>query len=163
MQVASLGTSYPETEYPSMPQNTRFQPRVDMRQAQGFSYNYKDPSAPGAAPGKHYGPMAQDLEKSPATASTVTTGPDGMKRVDPGRLTMLNTAALSDQQRDIQAIKQALASNNDTWKPKGDVDVGALDEAYERGGGRVTKPKWRDLDPLGEQYANTSWRQQPGF
>jgi hypothetical protein len=48
---AYQGGNMPETEYPSMPQSTRFQPRVDMRQAQGFSYNYKDPSAPGAAPG----------------------------------------------------------------------------------------------------------------
>jgi hypothetical protein len=128
------GGNMPDTQYPSMPQNTRFQPRVDMRPAQGFAYDYKDPGAPGAAAGRHYGPMAQDLEKSPATASTVTTGPDGMKRVDPGRLTMLNTAALSDQQRDIQAIKQALASNNSAsaWHPQGDVDVGALDEAYRR-------------------------------
>jgi len=131
---AYQGGNMPDTQYPSMPQSTRFAPRTDMRPAQGFSYNYKDPSAPGAAPGTHYGPMAQDLEKSPATASTVTTGPDGMKRVDPGRLTMLNTAALSDQQRDIQAIKRALASNNngDAWHPQGDVDVGALDEAYRR-------------------------------
>ena len=136
------------------------EPRVDLRGSPGYSYQYKDPNAPGAAPGTHVGPMAQDLEKSPATAGSVVTGPDGVKRVDPGRLTLTNTAAISDQQRDIQAIKQALATNNQ--KPGYDRD--ALDEAYERDGGRVTKPGgWRDQDPLGDQYASSNWRYQPGF
>jgi hypothetical protein len=100
--------------------------------------------------------MAQDLEKSPVTRSTVETGPDGMKRVNTGRLALVNTAAIADQQRDIQQMKQILANNNS--QPNTD----ALDEAYERQGGRVTKP-WRELDPLGAQYANSSWRYQPGF
>lgn len=76
-------------------------PNVDLRPAQGYSYRYKDPSQPGAAPGRQVGPMAQDLEKSPATRGAVSTGPDGVKRVDPGRLTMVNTAAISEQQRRI--------------------------------------------------------------
>jgi hypothetical protein len=126
---------------------------VDLRGSPGYSYQYKDPSAPGAAPGTHVGPMAQDLERSPATAGTVVTGPDGMKRVDTGRLALVNTAAIADQQDDIQAMKQALATNNQP-------DTASLDEAYERQGGRINKP-WRELDPLG--YPNTNWRYQPGF
>lgn len=123
----------------------------------GSSYEYKQPGAAGAAPGRHVGPMAQDLEQNPATRGTVVTGPDGVKRVDTGRLSLVNTAALADTQRDMQEVKAALASNN------GDgVDRDALDEAYERQGGRVTKP-WREFDPLGDQYASSSWRYNPGF
>jgi hypothetical protein len=135
---AYQGGNLPDTEYPSLPQDTRG-PRVDLRPARGYSYEYKDPSMPGAAPGRHYGPMAQDLERSPATASTVQTGPDGVKRVDTPRLTLTNTAAISDQQRDIQAIKEALASNNskpDPWHfERPPVDTDALDDSYRRQGG----------------------------
>lgn len=75
---------------------------LDLRGAPGFSYDYKDPSAPGAAPGRHFGPMAQDLERTgPAAASTVIDGPDGRKMVDTGRLALVNTAAISDLQRKL--------------------------------------------------------------
>lgn len=135
----------------------RDEPTFDLRKAEGYSYRYKNASMPGASAGRHYGPMAQDLEKSPVTRSTVSEGPDGVKRVDTGRLALINTAALSEQQRDIQAMKRALATNN---SPGYDRD--ALDAAYEGQGGRVNRP-WRELDPLGERYASSSWRQQPGF
>lgn len=73
---------------------------LDLRGAPGFSYEYRDPNAPGAAPGRHFGPMAQDLERTgPAGASTVIEGPDGRKQVDTGRLALVNTAAISDLQR----------------------------------------------------------------
>lgn len=126
----------------------------------GSSYSYKQPGAFGAAAGQHVGPMAQDLERNPATRGTVVTGPDGMKRVDTGRLALVNTAALSDTQRDVQEMKHILSANNDDA-----YDQSALDAAYEREGGRVTKPKrsWRDEDPLDDRYANSDWRQQPGF
>ncbi len=83
-------------------------PRFDMRPARGYSYEYKNPEAPGAAPGRQFGPMAQDLERSPTTAPAVSTGPDGRKRVDAGRLTMANTAAISEQQRVIDRLKAML-------------------------------------------------------
>lgn len=101
-------------------------PRVDLRKAQGYSYKYKNPDMSGASSGMHVGPMAQDLERSPATAGTVVTGPDGVKRVDAPRLTMVNTAALSDQQREIQEIKQLLETNDPGF------DRDALDEAHKR-------------------------------
>jgi hypothetical protein len=51
-----------------------------------FSYDYKDPAAVGAAPGRQYGPMAQSLAQQPATASLVRPGPDGKLSVDGARL-----------------------------------------------------------------------------
>jgi hypothetical protein len=83
-------------------------PEVDLRPAQGYSYEYKNPDRPGAGAGRFSGPMAQDLERSPATAGTVFSGPDGTKRVDPGRLTMVNTSAISEQQRRIDELSAQL-------------------------------------------------------
>lgn len=83
-------------------------PAYDFRPAQGYSYNYKDPQAVGAGPGMHYGPMAQDLEKTPIGASVVQAGPDGTKKVDTQRLTMANTAALAEQQRRMDQIDELL-------------------------------------------------------
>lgn len=62
----------------------------------GYSYEYKDPGAPGAVPGTQVGIMAQDLEKTPAGSTLVHTGPDGMKRVDTQRLPLLQSAALKE-------------------------------------------------------------------
>lgn len=75
----------------------------DLRQAQGYEYNYKDPNAPGAAPGRQVGPMAQNLPPS-----VVSTGPDGKKQVDAGRLTLVNTAAVSELQRRTDELEQLL-------------------------------------------------------
>jgi hypothetical protein len=52
-----------------------------LDKAGAHEYSYKDPKAPGAAPGKHTGPMAQELEKSELGKEMVTDGPDG-KGVD---------------------------------------------------------------------------------
>lgn len=83
-------------------------PAVDLRAAPAYSYEYKNPSAPGAAPGRHIGPMAQDLERT-AAAGTVRDTPHG-KMIDTQGLTMVNTAALSEQQRKTQELEQQLAA-----------------------------------------------------
>lgn len=83
-------------------------PAVDLRAAPGYSYEYKDPGAPGAAPGRHVGPMAQDLERT-AAASTVRDTPTG-KQVDTGRLSLVNTAAISEQQRKTAELERQLAA-----------------------------------------------------
>ncbi len=80
---------------------------ADLRPAQGYSYNYKNPSAVGADDRTYYGPMAQDLEKTPAGASTVVNTPKG-KAVDTGRLAMVNTSAISEQQKRIDQLEQLL-------------------------------------------------------
>jgi hypothetical protein len=78
-------------------------PAVDLRPAQGYSYEYKDPRAPGATPGRQVGPMAQDLERT-AAAGAVHDTPNG-KQVDTPRLTMVNTAAISELQRKLQRLE----------------------------------------------------------
>jgi hypothetical protein len=77
-----------------------------MARAPGYSYEYRNPNAPGAAPGRHFGPMAQDLEQTPVGRSVVTTGPDGKKAVDTGRLTLVNSAAVGEQQRRIDELQR---------------------------------------------------------
>lgn len=83
-------------------------PSVDLRPAQGYSYEYKDPAAHGQ--GRFYGPMAQDLEQTPAGASTVKRSPDGTKMVDTSRLALVNTSAISEQQRKLEAMQRQLAA-----------------------------------------------------
>jgi hypothetical protein len=83
-------------------------PAIDLRPAQGYEYEYRNPNAPGSAPGRHVGPMAQDLEHT-AAAGTVRDTPRG-KVVDTEGLTMVNTAALSEQQRKTQEIERELAA-----------------------------------------------------
>jgi hypothetical protein len=78
--------------------------------APGYGYQYTDPSAPGAAPGDHYGPMAQDLASTPAGASVVKKMPDGKLGIDAPRLTLLNTSAVSAQQREIDELRERIAA-----------------------------------------------------
>lgn len=66
-------------------------------------YNYK----PGFGPaGSRVGPMAQDLERNPLTASLVQEGPDGLKRVDVGGLAAFNTAVSAEQEGRLRALEQ---------------------------------------------------------
>jgi hypothetical protein len=54
---------------------------------EGFTFEYKDPSAPGAAPGKRVGVMAQDAERGgPAGRAMVRELPDGKKGLDIGNM-----------------------------------------------------------------------------
>ena len=54
----------------------------------------------------HVGVMAQDLEKNPVTASTVSTDPvTGYKQIDTGELTLANTAVISDLAKEIKENK----------------------------------------------------------
>lgn len=76
-------------------------PAPNMRAAGSYSYDYKNPSH---GPDNQVGPMAQELEQTDA-AGAVSTGPDGTKAVDPGRLTMTNTAAIGEQQRRLDALE----------------------------------------------------------
>jgi hypothetical protein len=78
-------------------------PAVDLTAARGYAYDYKNPGMPGAAPGRHVGPMAQDLEHT-AAAGAVHNTPHGLQ-VDTPRLTMVNTAALSELQRKMQKLE----------------------------------------------------------
>lgn len=105
----------------------------DMRPAQGYEYAYKDPERHGE--GRYVGPMAQDLEHLPGV---VEQGPDGTKSINAPRLTLANTAAVSEQQRRLDRLEQLSALSGGaqfgnvpypTLKP---IDYGALDQARYR-------------------------------
>jgi hypothetical protein len=65
------------------------------------SYEYKDPSIPGAAPGRQAGPMADEVKGLPGV---VAPGPDGLDRVDTGRLTMTNASEIANLRREMDAL-----------------------------------------------------------
>jgi hypothetical protein len=101
----------------------------DMRPAQGYEYAYKDPERHGS--GRYVGPMAQNLEHLPGV---VDQGPDGTKSINAPRLTLANTAAVSDQQRRLDELErrqrlQALGFQGGQMPP---IDTGALDQAYQQ-------------------------------
>lgn len=87
--------------------------------APGYSYEYKDPARHGY--GQKFGPMAQDLLKTPAGASTVERSPDGTLAVNTGRLALAEHAALHSMHREnnqrfehlkneIESLKRSHAS-----------------------------------------------------
>jgi len=78
---------------------------TDLRPAGSYAWDYKDPRN---GPDNQVTPMAQELEQT-AAAGAVSTGPDGMKRVDPARLTMTNTAAIGEQQRRLDELEALVA------------------------------------------------------
>jgi hypothetical protein len=82
-----------------------------LRVAPGYTYRYKpgfgeDPETERA------GPMAQDLEKSPFGRDIVKTGPDGFRRVDAGRLALVNHAALASMRSELDELKQQLTRSS---------------------------------------------------
>jgi hypothetical protein len=78
-----------------------------LRGAPGYRYRYKDGVGEDTAV-EHAGPMAQDLERGPFGKALVRRGPDGLRRVDAGRLSLVNHAALSSMRSELDRIKDAL-------------------------------------------------------
>lgn len=87
------------------------EPRSPFEPLSASAYYYKDPNAPGAESGQHFGPMAQELEKTPAGRSVVRQMPDGKKGIDTGRLALLNASETAQQRREIDALKNERAAN----------------------------------------------------
>lgn len=115
-------------------------PANDVRSVPALAYNYRDPNAPGAAPGPQVGTSAQALEANPATAHLVRDTPNG-KVVDGGRAGLLALPAIGEQQRQqdetnqrMSELEQQLAAlgGKKARKPAGTYDQGALDDAYAR-------------------------------
>jgi hypothetical protein len=78
-----------------------------LRGAPGYRYRYKP--GVGEDPGvEHAGPMAQDLERGPFGKALVKPGPDGFKRVDTGRLSLVNHAALASMRSELDRLKAQL-------------------------------------------------------
>jgi len=88
-------------------QHSRLEGRDMIRKAPGKSYEYKPEfqGRPGTAPGPQYGPMAQDLEKSRLGKQAVSTGPDGMKQVDPARIAMSSVGAMHDLEARLRKLE----------------------------------------------------------
>ena len=78
-----------------------------FRALKAQSYRYRDPTQPGAAPGTQYGPMAQDLARSPAGRSTVLGTPRGLA-VDTSRLALLNASETARQRTQLDQIMRRL-------------------------------------------------------
>lgn len=68
------------------------------------SYEYRDASIPGTAPGKRYGILAQDLEKSPMGKSLVRETPHG-KMIDVGQATGAMLAALAELNQRVKKVE----------------------------------------------------------
>lgn len=75
--------------------------------APGYSYEYKDPSSPGAKPGRQMGPMAQDIERGPLGATIVINTPQG-KMLDTNRLSAVNTSAITELNHKVRSLERAL-------------------------------------------------------
>lgn len=97
-----------------------------FRRPSASEYEYRDPKAPGAAPGRHVGPMADELRGIPGV---VSRGSDGMDRINEPRLTMANTSQLANQRRELDQLHEQLEA-------LGDNPDAVLDRAGGRRGGR---------------------------
>ncbi len=86
-----------------------------FRELGSWGYEYKDPERHGE--GRHYGPMAQELARTPAGASTVQRGPDGRLAVDTGRLALVNASETGNLRREVDGLKAAI----------GDAEGGTID------------------------------------
>lgn len=82
--------------------------------APGYSYVYKDPERHGY--GQKFGPMAQDLLKTDAGASTVEKAPDGTLAVNTGRLALVEHAAMHSMRKENAAKFDALKAELDALK-----------------------------------------------
>ena len=77
-----------------------------MRQLETISYKYKDPSVPGCDGEKHEsGFTAQSAEKTPLFNKAVSTGDDGVKRIDQWKLMESLTAGIAQLQREIDELE----------------------------------------------------------
>ncbi len=102
-------------------------PRPDLRPAQGYEYAYRDPERHGE--GRYVGPMAQDLEHLPGV---VEEGSDGTKAINAPRLTLANTAAVSEQQRRLDELERRQRLQSLGFPSPTAPNYGALDAAYSR-------------------------------
>lgn len=72
-----------------------------------YAYEYKPGMGP---PGAQVGPRAQLMASQPATATAVTTRPDGLMQIDPAGGTKTALAGVGQLAQDMQSVKAYLAS-----------------------------------------------------
>jgi hypothetical protein len=78
--------------------------REFAKSGRGSTYRYKDRSHGGVD--EHFGPMAQDLERTKLGRKLVREGPDGVKRVDTYRLALADHAAIAQLAEDLEKLKK---------------------------------------------------------
>jgi hypothetical protein len=79
------------------------------------AYTYKDPSQPGAGPGVHVGPMAQELEKSEIGRAAVVDTPEG-KMVNTSRLVLPLAGAMAMHEDRLAQLEKGLKARRPTGK-----------------------------------------------
>ncbi len=121
---------YPRPKAPPTADLDRSNARA-LADAGSYSYEYKDPGAPGAASGRQAGPMAQELEGIPGV---VKPGPDGLKRVDTGRLALATASATGDQERRLRELEGEFDALSDSPGPAGSAED--LDSYFQSRRGR---------------------------
>lgn len=123
-----------------------------VREAPGYRYRYNKDAQEwfGEDANEHFGPMAQDLEQTPAGRSTVVEGPGGVKMVDTGKLALVNTAAQNEtvqRQDTLEArIQQLEAMINAQREPVANPRVRPSDARSKQQIERLTseRDQWRD-------------------
>ena len=78
----------------------------------GYSYSYKDPSRPGAAPGRHVSPMAHEFKRNPLTRGMVQKGPDGKDVVDYARGFGTLWALVAHMDDELKEMKAAFGDSS---------------------------------------------------
>lgn len=94
-----------DKEYVSRESGKRDELAALLESIRPVAFDYKPGSVgPDAPPGRHVGLFAQDLERTPAGASMVTTTPTG-KKVDTGQAALAALAAAADLNKRLKAVE----------------------------------------------------------
>lgn len=116
------------------------------RPAGGYEYSYRDPSMPGAGPGRFSGPMSHELKGMPGV---VQQGPDGYERVDTGRLALNNTSAIAETVRRDDKQDRALSEMAEA------LGIEGVENPYrseEQSSGRRARDERYGYDRYGIEY-----------
>lgn len=79
-----------------------------LAEAPGYGYDYKRSAREryGVPAGRQWGPMAQDLESTDVGRTAVKRGEDGMRRIDTGRLAMINASATAELAKRMERLEK---------------------------------------------------------
>lgn len=125
------------------------------------TYDYKNPSAFGAGPGKHTGVMAQDLEKSQIGQQLVMDTPQG-KMVDYGKAMPALLASIVHLNQKQRVLEDAVAGRSKDMGPN--FDVSTMDEQGASpspgAGWRRIKGGWAQDTGPGFDVSKTPWGEQ---
>lgn len=104
IQAVGTGLGYAMASDERVKKNIRSADGVARQLAltEPYTYEYRDPRY---GQGEQTGIMAQDLERTPAGRTAVETAPDGTKMLNGAKLAAVNTAAIGEIMRDLDALK----------------------------------------------------------